>query len=83
MNELVLGDDLGPRGRRRVAIATAVSLLVIAVALMLAAKRFHDKGQLDPIRYKEWIRQLSEVSAAKGKQLADAMFQQGANVATR
>jgi glutamate transport system permease protein len=47
MNELVLGDDLGPRGRRRVAIATAVSLLVIAVALMLAAKRFHDKGQLD------------------------------------
>jgi glutamate transport system permease protein len=47
MNELVLGDDLGPRGRRRVAIATAVSLVVIAIAVLLAVKRFHDKGQLD------------------------------------
>jgi glutamate transport system permease protein len=47
MNELVLGDDLGPRGRRRVAIATVVSLVVIAIALFLALKRFHDKGQLD------------------------------------
>ncbi|MEO8696995.1 MAG: amino acid ABC transporter permease [Acidimicrobiales bacterium] len=47
MNELVLGDDLGPRGRRRVAIATAVSLVVIVVAVLLAVKRFHDKGQLD------------------------------------
>ena len=47
MNELVLGDDLGPRGRRRVAIATAVSLVAIVVAALLAVKRFHDKGQLD------------------------------------
>jgi glutamate transport system permease protein len=47
MNELILGDDLGPRGRRRVAIATAVSLVVIAVAGVLSVKRFHDKGQLD------------------------------------
>src|SRR4051812_37327392 len=47
MNELVLGDDLGPRGRRRVAIATAVSLVAIVIAVLLALKRFHDKGQLE------------------------------------
>jgi glutamate transport system permease protein len=47
MNELVLGDDLGPRGRRRVAIATAVSLVMIALALLWTEKRFHDRGQLD------------------------------------
>ena len=47
MNELVLGDDLGPRGRRRVAIATMVSLVVIALVVFLAVKRFNDKGQLD------------------------------------
>ena len=47
MNELVLGDDLGPRGRRRVAIATGLSLAAIAVAVAWAVKRFHDHGQLD------------------------------------
>ena len=47
MNELVLGDDLGPRGRRRVAIGTVVSLVAIAIAVLLAVKRFDDKGQLD------------------------------------
>jgi glutamate transport system permease protein len=47
MNELVLGDDLGPRGRRRVAIGTAISLVAIALAVLLAVKRFDDKGQLD------------------------------------
>ena len=47
MNELVLGDDLGPRGRRRVAIATGLSLAAIAVALAWAVKRFQDRGQLD------------------------------------
>jgi glutamate transport system permease protein len=47
VNELVLGDDLGPRGRRRVAIATVVSLVAIALGLFLALKRFDDKGQLE------------------------------------
>ncbi|MEO5840068.1 MAG: amino acid ABC transporter permease [Acidimicrobiales bacterium] len=47
MNDLVLGDDLGPRGRRRVAIATVVSLVAIVILVLLAVKRFHDKGQLD------------------------------------
>ena len=47
MSELILGDDLGPRGRRRVAIVTVVSLVVIAIVLLLGVKRFHDKGQLE------------------------------------
>jgi glutamate transport system permease protein len=47
MNDLILGDDLGPRGRRRVAIATAISLVAIACAIGWAIKRFHDKGQLE------------------------------------
>jgi glutamate transport system permease protein len=47
MNELILGDDLGPRGRRRVVIATAVSLVAIACAIGWAINRFHDRGQLD------------------------------------
>jgi glutamate transport system permease protein len=47
MSDLILGDDLGPRGRRRVAIVTAVSLVVIAIVLLLGVKRFHDKGQLE------------------------------------
>lgn len=47
MNELILGDDLGPRGRRRVAIATGVSIAVIALALAWGLKRFHDRGQLE------------------------------------
>jgi len=46
MNDLVLGDDLGPRGRRRVAIATSVSLVAIAIAVLLVVKRFYDSGQL-------------------------------------
>jgi glutamate transport system permease protein len=47
MNDLVLGDDLGPRGRRRVFIATAVSLVVVALFVAWVVKRFDDKGQLE------------------------------------
>jgi glutamate transport system permease protein len=47
MSDLILGDDLGPRGRRRVAIATALSLVAIAGAVGWTLNRFHDKGQLD------------------------------------
>ena len=47
MNELVLGDDLGPRGRRRVFIATVVSLVLVAFAAVWMVKRFDDKGQLE------------------------------------
>ncbi len=40
-----LGDDLGPRGRRRVLGATAVSVVAIAAVVAVAVMRFADKGQ--------------------------------------
>jgi glutamate transport system permease protein len=40
-------DELGPRGRRRVAVASAASLLVLAVLGFVAVKRLADQGQLD------------------------------------
>src|SRR5207248_316592 len=42
-----IGDPLGPRGRRRVAVASAVAGVAIAVALAAAVNRLHAKGQLD------------------------------------
>jgi glutamate transport system permease protein len=47
MSELILGDDLGPRGRRRVAWATAASVVLLALAALWVVKRFQDKHQLD------------------------------------
>jgi len=40
-----LGDELGPRGKRRVAVATVVSLLAIAAVGAVAVMRFRDNGQ--------------------------------------
>jgi glutamate transport system permease protein len=45
--DLVLGDELGPRGRRRVAVATTVASLVLAGLALVAVRRFAEKGQLD------------------------------------
>ncbi|HEV8296006.1 MAG TPA: amino acid ABC transporter permease [Acidimicrobiales bacterium] len=47
MTDLVLGEDLGPRGRRRVAVATTVSVAALVAAVAWAIDRFRDKGQLD------------------------------------
>lgn len=47
MSDLLLGDDLGPRGRRRVLIATIVSVILVALAAVWIVKRFDDKGQLE------------------------------------
>lgn len=47
-----LGDVLGPRGRRRVAIATVVSTVVVAALLGLALQRLGEKGQLDAEKWK-------------------------------
>ncbi len=47
MNDIVLGDDLGPRGRRRVFIATVLSLVLVVLVAMWVVKRFDDKGQLE------------------------------------
>jgi glutamate transport system permease protein len=42
----ILFDDPGPRARRRILIATVVSLLAIAVVIYLAVSTFADNGQL-------------------------------------
>ena len=47
MNDIVPGDDLGPRGRRRVFIATVLSLVLVVLAAVWVVKRFDDKGQLE------------------------------------
>jgi glutamate transport system permease protein len=44
---LVLADELGPRGRRRVRIATAISLVLLAALVFVIVRRFQAKGQLD------------------------------------
>jgi glutamate transport system permease protein len=43
----VLADALGPRGRRRVAIATAVSAVVLAALAVVAVRRLDSRGQLE------------------------------------
>lgn len=54
---MILGDELGPRGRRRVQIATVVATLLLALLAIAVVKRFSDKGQLDWDRWRftsEW-----------------------------
>jgi glutamate transport system permease protein len=43
----VLGDALGPSGRRRVAVATVVATAVLLLLAALAVRRLADAGQLD------------------------------------
>lgn len=44
----VLFGDIGPRGRRRVAVATVASVLVLAWLVSVAVSRLDEQGQLDP-----------------------------------
>ncbi|MFJ8749454.1 amino acid ABC transporter permease [Streptomyces sp. NPDC102441] len=56
-DEAPLFDAPGPRGRRRIAVATAVSVLVMAVLLAVAVRQFAVKGQLDADKWQlfaEW-----------------------------
>jgi glutamate transport system permease protein len=46
-----LGDDLGPRGRRRVTIATVISLIALGLLVLGAVARLRSKGQLDAARW--------------------------------
>ncbi len=46
MSATVLTDALGPRGRRRVRIASAVSAVVVAAVIAWALWQFHQTGQL-------------------------------------
>jgi len=43
----VLADELGPRGRRRVTIATALSLVVLAAVVVVVVARLSAKHQFD------------------------------------
>jgi glutamate transport system permease protein len=47
MASSILTEELGPRGRRRVAIATAASLVLLAVFAWFAIRQLADQGQLD------------------------------------
>jgi len=52
MTAPVLADELGPRGKRIVWIASAVSLIVLAALVAVAVQRFADKGQLDAEKWR-------------------------------
>ena len=47
----VLYDELGPRGRRRVRIASAVAYVLLAFVVYVALQRLADKGQLEGARW--------------------------------
>jgi glutamate transport system permease protein len=48
----VLYDELGPRGRRRVRMATFASVVLLAVLVLLALGRLNAKGQLEAQRWR-------------------------------
>jgi glutamate transport system permease protein len=56
----VLFDAPGPAGRRRIRIATVLTLLVVAAVLALAVKQFGDSGQLAADRWSAFL-QLSYI----------------------
>lgn len=58
---LMFGDALGPRGRRRVRVATIAGLALLAVLVYLTLARLQAKGQLDWDRWE----QLLSVDAAQ------------------
>ena len=49
---VVLSDDLGPRGRRKVQIATVLSLIGLSFVVYIAIGRLNSTGQLDAERWK-------------------------------
>ena len=57
MTAPVLADALGPRGRRRVLIASSVATVLLAAVVYVAVRRLADKGQLEWSRWElltEW-----------------------------
>jgi glutamate transport system permease protein len=55
---VVLGDALGPRGRRRTAIASALSSAVLLGLLVVALRRFSANGQLDAAKWSYLVKPL-------------------------
>jgi len=53
----VLGDALGPRGRRRVLVASLLATIVLVAAIVAAIRRLADKGQLAEIRWEPFTRE--------------------------
>jgi glutamate transport system permease protein len=43
----VFGDDVGPRGRRRVRVASAVAVLLAALVVLVVVRRLADEGEFD------------------------------------
>ena len=48
---VVLGDALGPRGRRRAVVASGVASALALGLLLVALRRFSASGQLDPAKW--------------------------------
>jgi glutamate transport system permease protein len=58
MSAVTLGDELGPRGRRRVRIASIACALALAALVAVLVGRFADRGQLDGERWEpftSWV----------------------------
>jgi len=51
MSSVVLTDALGPRARRRVLIATVISVVLLALLVAIGLRRFAEEGQLDADLY--------------------------------
>jgi glutamate transport system permease protein len=49
---VVLGDDLGPRGRRHANFASAVTVVVLVALVLVAWRRLADKGELAGQKWK-------------------------------
>ncbi len=52
MTAPVLADELGPRARRRVVVASVVAGAVIVLFVVVAVNRLADKGQLDSEKWR-------------------------------
>ena len=51
MSGSVLFDEPGPRGKRRIRIASVVTVVVLAAVVFLALRQFASHGQLDAARW--------------------------------
>lgn len=47
MTAALVGDELGPRGRRRVLVGSVVAAVAVAALVVVALRRFAARGQLD------------------------------------
>ncbi|HEV2891408.1 MAG TPA: amino acid ABC transporter permease [Frankiaceae bacterium] len=56
MTASVLYDELGPRGRRKVRVATAVSFVLLLLLVWVVLNRLADKGQLEGRRWENLLR---------------------------